>query len=455
MMHLTKVQGKKYEIDMCNGPLFGKILLFTLPLMLSGILQLLFNAADMVVVGRWVGSNALAAVGSNGPLINLLVNVFLGLSVGTNVMVARFHGAGQKKELSEMVHTALLTALVSGIFLVFLGLLIAPAALKAMGSPDDVLPQSVLYLRIYFFSMPAMMLYNFGAAILRAVGDTRRPLYYLTIAGVINVVLNLIFVIAFSMGVAGVALATTVSQTVSAGLVLNCLMKTEEEYKLDLKSLRIVKSKLFAMARVGIPAGLQGAVFSVSNILIQSSINSFGATAMAANSAASNLEGFVYTSMNTLHQTSVSFVSQNYGARQYKRIGMIALQCVGLVTVIGLVMGNGMYLAGRLLLRLYATEEAVITMGLRRLLIVSCPYFLCGLMDTLVGCIRGIGYSVLPMLVSLSGACFFRIIWIYTVFENNRTLDTLYISYPISWMLTSLVHLGCFLFLYTKLKKMT
>ena len=455
MMHLIKVQGKKYEIDMCNGPLFRKILLFTLPLMLSGILQLLFNAADMIVVGRWVGSNALAAVGSNGPLINLLVNVFLGLSVGANVMVARFHGAGQKKELSEMVHTALLTALICGVFLIFLGFFVAPAALKAMGSPDEVLPRSVLYLRIYFFSMPAMMLYNFGAAILRAVGDTRRPLYYLTIAGVINVVLNLIFVIAFSMGVAGVALATTVSQTVSAGLVLNCLMKTEEEYKLDLKSLRIVKSKLFAMARVGIPAGLQGAVFSVSNILIQSSINSFGAEAMAANSAASNLEGFVYTAMNTLHQTSVSFVSQNYGARQYKRIGKIALQCVGLVTLIGLVLGNGMYLAGGLLLRLYATEEEVITMGLRRLMIISCLYFLCGIMDTLVGCIRGIGYSVLPMLVSLSGACLFRIIWIYTVFKSNRTLDTLYISYPISWMLTALVHLGCFLFLYTRLKKNT
>lgn len=454
-MHLTKTQGKKYEIDMCNGPLFGKILLFTLPLMLSGILQLLFNAADMVVVGRWVGSNALAAVGSNGPLINLLVNVFLGLSVGTNVMIARFYGAGQKRELSEMLHTALLTALVSGVFLVFLGFFIAPVALKAMGSPDEVLPQSVLYLRIYFFSMPAMMLYNFGSAILRAVGDTRRPLYYLTVAGVINVILNLMFVIVFSMGVAGVALATTVSQAVSAGLVLNCLMKTEEDYKLDIKSLRIVPSKLFAMARIGIPAGLQGAVFSVSNILIQSSINSFGAAAMAANSAASNLEGFVYTSMNTLHQTSVSFVSQNYGARQYKRIGIIALQCVGLVTVIGLVMGNGMYLAGSLLLSLYATEEVVIAMGLRRLLVISCPYFLCGIMDTLVGCIRGIGYSVLPMLVSLSGACLFRIIWIYTVFQGNRTLDTLYISYPISWMFTALVHLGCFLFLYRKLKRNT
>lgn len=453
MIHDTKTGKKSYEIDMCNGPLFGKLLLFTLPLMISGILQLLFNAADMIVVGRWVGSDALAAVGSNGPLINLLVNVFLGLSVGTNVMIARFYGSGQKRELSEMVHTSLLTAFICGVFLIFLGFFVAPAALKAMGSPDEVLPQSVLYLRIYFFSMPAMMLYNFGSAILRAVGDTRRPLYYLTVAGVINIILNLTLVVGFSMGVAGVALATTVSQIVSAGLVLNCLMNTKEDYRLDIKSLRIVKSKLFAMARIGIPAGLQGAVFSVSNILIQSSINSFGATAMAANSAASNLEGFVYTSMNTLQQTSVSFVSQNYGARQYKRIGLISLQCVGMVTVIGLVMGNGMYLAGSLLLRLYSKEDAVITMGLQRMAYVCCFYFLCGVMDTLVGCIRGIGYSVLPMLVSLSGACLFRIIWIYTVFQEHRSLDTLYISYPISWVLTVMVHLACFLFLYARLRK--
>ncbi len=453
MIHNTKTGMKSYEIDMCNGPLFGKLLLFTLPLMISGILQLLFNAADMIVVGRWVGSDALAAVGSNGPLINLLVNVFLGLSVGTNVMIARFYGSGQKRELSEMVHTSLLTAFICGVFLIFLGFFVAPAALKAMGSPDEVLPQSVLYLRIYFFSMPAMMLYNFGSAILRAVGDTRRPLYYLTVAGVINIILNLTLVVGFSMGVAGVALATTVSQIVSAGLVLNCLMNTKEDYRLDIKSLRIVKSKLFAMARIGIPAGLQGAVFSVSNILIQSSINSFGATAMAANSAASNLEGFVYTSMNTLQQTSVSFVSQNYGARQYKRIGLISLQCVGMVTVIGLVMGNGMYLAGSLLLRLYSKEDAVITMGLQRIAYVCCFYFLCGVMDTLVGCIRGIGYSVLPMLVSLSGACLFRIIWIYTVFQEHRSLDTLYISYPISWVLTVMVHLACFLFLYARLRK--
>lgn len=444
---------KKYEIDMCNGPLFGKILLFTLPLMLSGILQLLFNAADMIVVGRWVGSNALAAVGSTGPLINLLVNVFIGLSVGANVLVARFYGAGQDKELSDTVHTAILTSLVCGIFLIFVGFFSAPIALKAMGAPKEVLGQSVLYIRIYFAAMPAMMVYNFGSAILRAVGDTRRPLYFLTFAGIINVFLNLLFVIVFSMGVAGVALATAISQVVCAVLVVNCLMHSDGPYRLDLRELRIVRHKLFMMIRIGLPAGLQGAIFSISNVLIQSSVNSFGATAMAANSAAGNLEGFVYTAMNTLHQTAVSFVGQNYGAHKYRRIGVIALECLGIVTVVGLVMGNVVYFAGNILLKLYATEPEVITLGLRRLFFVCCPYFLCGVMDTLVGCLRGMGRSVMPMLVSLTGACLFRIIWIYTVFSMDRRLDVLYISYPISWALTGLVHAGCLLFVYMNLRK--
>ncbi|MEZ3428559.1 MAG: MATE family efflux transporter [Lachnospiraceae bacterium] len=433
---------------MCNGPLFGKILLFSLPLMLSGILQLLFNAADMIVVGRWVGSDALAAVGSTGSLINLLVNVFIGLSVGANVLVARYFGAGQERELSDMVHTAVLISVICGVLLIFVGFFVAPSALLAMGTPKEVLGQSVLYIRIYFAAMPAMMLYNFGAAILRAVGDTRRPLYFLTAAGVINVVLNLIFVIGFSMGVAGVALATAVSQVISAGLVVRCLVRSDSAYRLDLKALRIVPHKLLMMMQIGLPAGLQGAIFSISNVLIQSSVNSFGATAMAGNSAAGNLEGFVYTAMNTLHQTAVSFVGQNYGAHKYKRIGRIAIICVGIVTAVGLVMGNGVYLAGRLLLHLYSPEEPVIAYGMKRLFYICCPYFLCGVMDTLVGCLRGMGHSVLPMLVSLTGACLFRIVWIYTIFSQNRSLDTLYISYPISWALTAFVHLGCFLLIY-------
>lgn len=456
-MHLERstndMENSKYEIDMCNGPLLGKILLFTVPLMLSGILQLLFNSADMIVVGRWVGPDALAAVGSTGSLVNLIVNVFIGLSVGANVLVARYYGSGQEKELSDMVHTAVLTSVICGVILIFIGYYVTPYALKLMAVPDDILPQSVLYLRIYFAAMPAMMLYNFGSAILRAVGDTRRPLFFLLTAGMINVFLNLLFVIVFSMGVAGVALATAISQVVSAVLVVRCLMCSEGAYKLSLKKLHITPHKFFMMARIGLPAGLQGAIFSISNVLIQSSVNSFGTDAMAGNSAAGNLEGFAYTAMNTLHQTAVSFVGQNYGAKKYKRIGIIALQCLAIVTIVGLVFGNVIYFAGNILLKLYAKESIVIEYGMKRLLYICCPYFLCGVMDTLVGCLRGMGRSVMPMLVSLAGACLFRVIWIYTVFAQYHSLETLYISYPISWIITAMIHFICFLFIYRKVKK--
>ncbi len=444
---------RKYEMDMCNGPLLGKILVFSLPLMLSGILQLLFNAADMIVVGKCVGSDALAAVGSTGSLVNLIVNVFIGLSVGTNVLVARYYGAGQEKELSDTVHTAITSAIVCGIFLIFVGFFVSPFALELMGSPGEVLGQSVLYLRIYFAGMPAMMVYNFGSAVLRAVGDTKRPLYFLSIAGVINVILNLFFVIVCRMGVAGVGLATTISQFVSAALVVICLMKTETAYKLSLNKLKIYKHKLLLIIRIGVPAGLQGAIFSMSNVLIQSSINSFGADAMAANSAAGNLEGFAYTAMNTFHQSAVSFTSQNFGARKYNRIGKIMLYCVLCVTVVGLVMGNGLYFLGRPLLGLYVKEAEVIEIGLIRLLWISCPYFLCGLMDTIVGVLRGMGYAIMPMIVSLTGACLLRVIWIYTVFAADHRLEVLYFSYPFTWTVTLTIHLLCFFVVYKKLRK--
>lgn len=438
----------KYEMDMCSGSLLPKILLYSLPLMLSGILQLLFNAADIVVVGRFAGNDALAAVGSTSSLINLLVNVFMGLSVGTNVMVARFYGAGQKKELEEMVHTAILTSVVSGVILIFVGLLLSRPALLLMDTPENVIDQSVLYIRIYFVGMPAMMLYNFGSAVLRAVGDTRRPLYFLMIAGVINVVLNLFFVISLSMGVAGVALATIISQAVSAILVLLCLMRSESDYRVELKKLRIVKDKMLKMIQIGLPAGMQGALFSVSNVLIQSSVNSFGSIAMAGNTAAQNLEGFVYTAMNALHQTCISFTGQNYGAKQYKRMGKILLICQGCVIVVGVLMGNGVYLAGGTLLKLYSPDPEVIQYGMLRLSYICTTYALCGMMDVMVGSLRGMGYSIMPMLVSLTGACLFRIVWIMTIFKAHHSLEILYVSYPISWGLTFAVHLLCFLIVY-------
>ncbi len=452
---MSENQSGKYEIDMCNGPLLGKILIFYVPLMLSGVLQLLFNAADIVVVGRFAGSDALAAVGSTSSLINLLVNLFIGLSVGANVLVARFYGAGQKKELSEMVHTAILTSLVSGCILVLLGIILSGPALRLMGTPDDVISQSILYMRIYFVGMPFMMAYNFGSAVLRAVGDTRRPLYYLFLAGIINVVLNLVFVLVFSMGVAGVATATVVSQGVSAALVLRCLMVNDTVYRLELKKLAITKDKLFKMMQIGLPAGLQGSLFSISNVLIQSSVNSFGSLAMAGNTAASNIEGFVYTSMNAFHQTAISFTGQNYGAMKHKRIGRILLICLVSVTLVGLVMGNAAYFFAGTLLKLYSLDEQVIAYGTLRLSIICTTYCLCGMMDVMVGMLRGMGYSIMPMLVSLTGACLFRIIWIARVFSNYHTLVCLYVSYPISWALTFLVHLLCFIVVYSLLLKKT
>lgn len=443
----------KYEIDMCNGPLFGKILMFSIPVILSGILQLLFNAADIVVVGRFAGSQALAAVGSTSSLINLMTNLFIGLSVGANVLVARFYGAGLKKELSEMVHTAILTSIVSGIVLVFVGLLLAEPALRLMDTPEDCIDQAILYIRIYFLGMPVTMLYNFGSAILRAVGDTKRPLYYLSAAGIINVILNLIFVILFNMDVAGVAIATIISQAVSAALVVRCLMLSDSDYKLNLRELRIVKDKLFKMVQIGLPAGLQGSLFSISNVLIQSSVNSFGSVAMAGNAAAGNVEGFVYTAMNAMSQTAISFTGQNYGASKYRRIGKVAFQCLAIVMVIGLVMGNVVVLFADRLLGLYSTDAQVIEYGILRLTMICIPYFLCGMMDAMVGVLRGLGHSIMPMLVSLTGACLFRVIWIYSVFQIYHTLECLYLSYAISWALTFLTHLICFIVIYRKLLK--
>ncbi len=450
---MEKQSSKKYEIDMCNGPLLGKILVFYVPLMLSGILQLLFNAADIVVVGRFAGNEALAAVGSTGSLTNLIVNLFIGLSVGANVLVARFYGAGQEGELKEMVQTAVATAVAGGVILVFLGFFVSGPALRLMGTPDDVISHSVLYMRIYFCGMPFMMVYNFGSAVLRAVGDTRRPLYYLLAAGVVNVLLNLFFVITFSRGVAGVAAATVISQAISAGLIVRCLILTDSAYRLELKGIRIAGDKLVKMVQIGIPAGMQGALFSISNVLIQSSVNSFGSVAMAGNTAGSNIEGFVYTAMNAFHQAAISFCGQNYGARKYKRMGKVLLICELLVVAVGALMGNAVYFGGGTLLRLYSTDAEVIRYGILRMGYICTLYFLCGMMDVAVGVLRGMGYAIMPMLVSLTGACLLRVVWIYTVFQEYHTLECLYLSYPISWGLTFAVHMVCFAIVYRRLLK--
>lgn len=434
---------KKYEIDMCNGPILKKMLLFAVPLMFSSMLQLLFNAADIIVVGQFAGGNSLAAVGSTSSLINLLTNLFIGLSVGANVLVARYYGARHEESLSKTIHTAITISIIGGCILTVIGVVGAPFILKLMKTPTAVLELAVLYLRIYFIGMPAMMVYNFGAAILRAKGDTKRPLYFLTIAGVINVVLNLIFVICFRMDVAGVALATVLSQCVSAFLVVKVLMEGDEDLRLDLKKLKIHRDIFVKILQIGLPAGFQGTLFSLSNVVIQSSINSFGEITMEGSAAASNIEGFVYMAMNAFHQAAISFTSQNVGAGKYNRVGKILLTALGSVTVVGLVMGNLAYIFAEPLLSCYSKSPAAIAEGVTRLSIICTTYALCGVMDVMVGSLRGLGYSIAPMIVSLLGACAFRIALLSTIFNIDmfHRIETVYYTYPISWILTFGAHI--------------
>ena len=432
-------QNTRYSIDMCSDPLAPKLWQFALPLMFSGILQLLFNMADMVVVGHFVGSQALAAVGATGSLIFLLTSLFSGLSVGATVVVARCLGAGQEQSISATVHTAVTVSLVSGVVLTAVGILCAAPLLALMGTPADVLPDAAVYMRIYFIGMTSMMFYNFGASILRATGDTRRPLYYLLTAGIVNVLLNLLFVLAFGLGVAGVALATILSQCIAALLVLRALLTCGEPLRLVPARLRIHKKPLIEMLRIGLPAGLQGVLFSFSGVLIQSSINSFGSIAMAGSTAAANLEGFVTTAMNAFHQASVNFTSQNYGAKKYGNIKKVVRLSLLDVTLCGAVLGNSFFLLGRQLLTLYTNDPAVIEYGVMRMLYIMIPYFLLGVEDIFVGAMRGLGSATLPMIVSLVGICGFRIVWIATVFQVFHSLPVLYLSYPISWGITAIV----------------
>lgn len=452
---MAKKESKNYTLDLTEGSILKKLLLFSMPLMASSILQLFFNAADVIVVGKYAGDNSLAAVGSNGSIINLLTNVFMGLSVGVNVLVARYFAAKQEEELRKTVHTAISVSVISGIVLAIVGALAAKQILMWMQSPEEVIELSTLYLRIYFLGMPAMMAYNFGAAILRGVGDTKRPLYYLSFAGVVNVVLNCIFVIIFKMDVAGVAIATVISQCISAVLVLRCLMKEAGGIRLEKEYLGIDKRIFGQILRIGLPAGIQGSLFSLSNVVIQSSINSFGAVVVAGNSAASNVEGFVYVAMNTFSQAIVAFTSQNLGAGKYKRINKTLITVQLCVLAVGGVLGNLVYLMGEPLLGLYTDSAVVIAAGMKRFSVVCTTYALCGMMDVMVGALRGLGYSVMPMIVSLLGACVFRIVWISLLFQSEafHTIETIYYTYPISWSLTLSVHIICFLIVRNRLKK--
>ena len=445
-----RLRDRHYEIDMLNGPVMPRMLSFALPLMLSSVLQLTFNAADVIVVGRFEGDAALAAVGTPASLINLLINLFMGLSVGANVVVAQFCGAGNYKDTSEAVHTSVALSLVGGVGVGLVGFFLAGTFLQMMNTPAEVLPLATSYMRIYFLGMPANMLYNFGAAILRAIGDTRRPLTYLTVAGVVNVALNLLFVIAFGMGVSGVALATIISQIISAILVLLCLLRTDGPIHLDPRKLRLHGDKVIQIAKVGLPAGLQGMMFSISNVLIQSTINGFGKTVVAGNTTASNLEGYIYVAMNSIYQAAITFTGQNVGARKYERISKVAAAATLAVFGIGAGLGGVLMLCKGVLFGIYTNDEAVMAAATMRTNIIAPTYFLCGMMEAMVGLLRGMGSSVTPMVVSVVGVCVLRVVWILLIWPLNPTLTMLYISYPISWLITLATHFGCYLYVKKK-----
>lgn len=430
------MQKKSYETDFTTGKIIVPLFMFALPLMLSGMLQIFYNAADIIVVGRFAGKESLAAVGSTTALINLLTNVLIGLSVGTNVLVAKGFGTNDNMLIKRSVHTAVTVALVGGVIFGTIGFIFAKPLLTLMDSPEDVIGKSTLYMKIYFIGLPATAVYNFGSAILRAVGDTKRPLFFLIISGFVNIILNLVFVIVFKMDVAGVACATVISQITSAAMVVICLVKTDSAYKLIIKEMKIHKNELISMLRIGLPAGLQGSLFSLSNILIQSSINSFGSVAMAGNSAGGNIEGFAYTAMNSVYHTALTYFAQNLGVKNMDRIKKGIVCCISLVSVIGLVFGSIIVLFSHQLVSIYSSEADVIKIGMERLSIICSLYFLCGIMDTLAGILRGLSYSLLPMVITLIGACGFRILWINIMFRFNRSLLTLYLAYPVSWTIT-------------------
>ena len=447
---------KNNTINMTEGPLFGKILVFSLPLMASGILQLLFNAADVIVVGRFAGENALAAVGSTGALITLILNLFFGLSTGASVCASNAIGAKDDERVRRCVHTSMALAIVGGIIAMIAGLVWSKPLLSLMGTKPELIEDAALYMKIYFLGVPASLVFNFAAGLIRAEGDTKRPLYILTIAGVVNVICNLFFVIVFHLSVAGVALATAISNIVSMILIVAHMLKLDTNLKYVIKETKIYKREFIDILRIGIPSGMSGMMFSISNAIIQSSINLFPATTVAGNTAASNIEGFIYTSMNTFYQASQTFTSQNLGAGKIKRINKVLINSLIIVTAVGAAMCALSLLFSRPLLSLYVTGEnveAVIAAGVERMAVICSTYYLCGMMDVTCGSLRGMKYSFSTMIISMLGACAFRIIWLATVFKANQTVFNIYVSYPISWILTLVAYLVCYVYAIKKIKK--
>ena len=444
---------KRFRQNMLEGPLLPSIISYTVPIILTGLLQLLFNAADLVVVGS-KGEIYLSAVGATGAITNLIVNLFIGLSVGAGVTMAHAMGCRDREAIHRTVHTALPTALIGGVVLSIAGVVLAETLLRMMGTPESVLPYATLYMQIYFGGMVFNMVYNFGAALLRAAGDTRGPLLYLSISGVCNVIINLLFVMVLDMTVDGVALATIISQGISAVLVVRALMRRTDDARLYLGKLRIYRSQILKIVRLGLPAGIQGSLFSISNVLIQSSVNSFGEIFMAGNTAAGSIEGFVYVTMNAFHQTALNFTGQNVGAGQYQRVKKILGHCLACVTVMGILVGGSVYLLREPLLGIYIVDSPnamqAIASGAERMMYVCLPYFLLGMMDVTTGVLRGLGSSLTPMIISVLGICAFRVAWLYTVFAAIPTPAVLFVSYPVSWGLTFALQITAFIWIYRK-----
>lgn len=450
----------RFEMDMTDGHFFKKIVIFCIPLMFTGILQLLYNAADLIIVGKFSGvPNALGAVGSTSALINLIVNLFMGLSVGTNVLCARCFAAKDSDKLSRVIHTSITMSVLCGLVLGIIGFIFAYDFLWLMKSDDDVIDLATVYLKIYFIGMPFNMLYNFAAGILRGVGDTKRPLIFLSVAGIINFFLNIFFVVVCKMDVDGVAIATVMSQVISCILIMICLIRTKEMYKFSFKKIKISGKELVEMTKIGLPAGIQGSIFSISNVIIQTSVNQFGEIVVNGNAAAQSIEGFVYTAMNSVYHAALAFVGQNMGANKPYNVSKITLYCLLFVTMVGVSFGGTLFLLGRYVSSIYTSVPEEIAISIIRLHYLCLPYFLCGIMDVMVGILRGLGYSILPMIVSILGVCGFRILWIYLIFynltdfTNSADLHYLYISYPISWIITFAIHYLTYIILYKKKMK--
>ena len=449
----SQIRKSKFEMDMCSGPLAGKLISFSVPLMMSSILQLLFNAVDIIVVGKYTGSQALAAVGSTTALINLVITLLIGISLGTNVLAGRYYAAHDDEKMSDVVHTSMSFALAGGTVIGALAILFSGAALRAMDTPENILGDALLYIRVYFLGMPFFMMYNYGAAVLRAVGDTKRPLFYLVVAGVLNAGLNMVLVIVFHMGVLGVAIATVISQIVSCLFVLRCLLKTEGCYRLQFSKMKIKPEYLGPLFQIGLPAGLQSLVINFSNVLLQSSVNSFGDIAMAGYTAANNIFGFLYVTVNSFSQTCMSFMSQNYGAGKKERMDRVLWDCLLLSVGVTLVLGCGVFYFGEEILSIYTPSPEVLRCGMEVFLYTTTTYFICGIMDLLPGAMRGVGYSTVPMILSVIGTVGVRIFWIYCVFPTHHALDILFISYPLSWAVTVAMQIVCFLFVRRKVRK--